>query len=144
MELNLYAGSSMERFLGRFAPHTFAILRFIAGVMFMLHGTQKLFSFPKEGPPQLPPLMLAAGWIEVVCGILIAIGLLGGWAAFLASGEMAVAYFMVHAKRGFWPTVNEGENAVLYCFLFLFIAAHGSGILSIDSLLRRGRTSSRA
>ena len=135
----------MDRYLGRFAPHLFAILRFIAGVMFMLHGTQKLFGFPKEGPPSLPPLMLAAGWIEVICGALIAVGLLGSWAAFLASGQMAVAFFKAHAGRSFWPTVNEGETAVLYCFLFLYIAAHGSGIWSIDSLLRRGRrVSSRA
>ena len=129
----------MERFLGRFTPHLFAILRFLAGVMFLLHGTQKLFSWPAPGPPSLTPLQLAGGWIELVCGALIAVGFLGSWAAFLASGEMAVAYFMFHAPKGFYPTMNDGEVAVLYCFLFLYIAAHGSGIWSVDSALWRGR-----
>jgi putative oxidoreductase len=133
----------MDRFLGRFAPHLFAILRFISGLMFALHGTQKLFNWPVEAHGPLTPLTVTAGWIEVVGGLLIAVGFLGSWAAFLASGEMAVAYFMRHASKSFWPTVNEGENAVLYCFLFLFIAAHGSGIWSIDSALRRGRATIR-
>jgi putative oxidoreductase len=133
----------MERFIGRFAPHLFAILRIVAGLMFAMHGTQKLFGWPGGGAGggrgSLPPLILAAGWIEVVCGLLIAIGLLTGWAAFLASGEMAVAYFKAHAPNGFWPLLNEGELAVLYCFLFLFIAAHGAGIWSIDGARRGSR-----
>lgn len=139
MELNLYAGSSMDRFLGRFAPHLFAILRFMAGVMLAMHGTQKLFGWPGSGRGPVPALSLAAGWIEVVCGFLMAVGLLGSWAAFLASGTMAFAYFLRHAGDSFWPIVNRGELAVVYCFLFLYFAAHGSGIWSVDNLMRRDR-----
>lgn len=132
----------MERFLGRFAPHLFAILRIIAGLMFAMHGTQKVFAWPGAGPGggggPLPPIMVAAGWIEVVAGVLIAIGFFASFAAFIASGEMAVAYFKVHAPNGFWPTMNQGELAVLYCFLFLYIAAAGAGIWSIDAARRRG------
>jgi putative oxidoreductase len=133
----------MERFLGRFAPHLFALLRIIAGLMFAMHGTQKIFAWPTAGPGGggggLPPLMLAAGWIEIIGGVLIAIGFFASFAAFICSGEMAVAYFKVHAPNGFWPTVNQGELAVLYCFLFLYIAAAGAGIWSIDALRTRGR-----
>lgn len=132
----------MERFIGRFAPHLYAILRIMAGVMFGMHGTQKLFGWPASGEGGgggggLPPLILAAGWIEVVCGVLIAVGLLASWAAFLASGEMAAAYFIGHASKSFWPILNDGELPALYCFLFLFMAAHGAGIWSVDAA-RRG------
>jgi putative oxidoreductase len=81
--------------------------------------------------------MIVGGWIELVAGILILIGLFTGVAAFISSGEMAVAYFMVHAKGGFWPIVNHGESAVLYCFAFLYMAACGSGIWSVDQLRSR-------
>jgi len=81
-------------------------------------------------------MLVAAGAIELVAGSLIAVGLFAAFAAFLASGEMAVAYFMSHAPHGFWPTVNHGELAVLYCFAFLFIAARGSGRWSLDALAR--------
>lgn len=128
----------MERFIGRFAPHAFALLRIVSGLLFATHGTQKIFGWPGDKPPiKGMPLMLAAGWIEIVTGVLIAIGLLAGWAAFLAAGEMAVAYFMKHAPNDFWPLLNQGEVAVLFCFLFLFIATHGAGIWSIDGA-RRG------
>ena len=82
------------------------------------------------------PMMLAAGIIEFAGGLLIAIGLFTAWAAFVASGQMAVAYFMVHAKGGFWPIVNRGELAVVYCFLFLYIATRGSGPYSADAAMR--------
>jgi putative oxidoreductase len=132
----------MERFIGRFAPYAFALLRIVSGLLFATHGTQKLFGWPGNKPPMdLPPLMHAAGWIELVAGVLIAIGLLAGFAAFIASGEMAVAYFMAHFPKDFWPTANQGEAAVLFCFIFLFIACHGAGVWSIDGL-RRGATSS--
>ena len=130
----------MAELIGRFSAQTFAILRIIAGLMFALHGTQKLLGYPPSpqgmsGP--LPPLMMAAGALELICGFLIAIGFFTGIAAFIASGEMAVAYFMAHAKGGFWPVQNQGELAVIYCFLWLFVAAHGAGIWSVDNVLRR-------
>lgn len=127
----------MERFLGRFAPHLYALLRIIAGLMFFLHGTQKIFGWPGGSMGQLPAIAVVAGWLEVVLGFLITIGLFGSLAAFIASGQMAFAYFLGHAKDGFWPILNKGELAVLYCFLFLYIAAAGSGIWSVDAA-RRG------
>jgi putative oxidoreductase len=102
-----------------------------------MHGMQKLFGM--FGGQRMPPTSLPGfgGLIELVAGPLIAVGLLTGWAAFIASGEMAVAYFMVHVPQGFWPIVNKGELAVVYCFLFLYIASRGSGIWSVDRSLRR-------
>ena len=131
----------MERFIGRFAPQFYALLRIVAGLMFALHGTQKLFGWPDPSQPAMrgDTVVLAAGIIEVVGGLLIAIGLLTGFAAFIASGEMAVAYWWKHAPgNSFWPTMNNGELAVLYCFLFLYIAAAGAGIWSVDAAMRRG------
>ena len=130
----------MAELIGRFSAHTFAILRIVAGLMFAMHGTMKLFGYPPmpkgmSGP--LPPLMMVAGGIELIGGVLIAIGFFTGIVAFIASGEMAAAYFMGHASHGFWPIENQGELAVLYCFVFLFIAAHGGGIWSVDNALRR-------
>ncbi len=128
----------MEKFLGKYAPYIYALLRLVAGAMFALHGSQKLFGFPADpsgGGGPLPPLMMVAGVIELVVGLMIALGLFAGFAAFLASGQMAFAYFMSHAPRDFWPLNNRGEAAVLYCFLFLYIAACGSGVLSLDALL---------
>lgn len=127
----------MDRFLGRFTPQIYALLRIITGLMFAMHGSQKLLGWPAPmqgggGGGGLPPMILAAGIIELVGGVMIALGLLTRIAAFLSSGEMAVAYFTAHAPNGFWPIVNKGELAVVYCFLFLFIAAYGAGIWSID------------
>ncbi len=129
----------MERWLGRFSPQLYAILRIIAGAMFFLHGTQKLFDWPPPSnmPHPLPAIVLAAGIIELVGGALITIGLFGSLAAFISSGEMAFAYFLGHAKDGFFPVVNHGEPAVLYCFVFLYIAAVGSGVWSLDALRRK-------
>jgi len=131
----------MAEVIGRFTAQAFALLRIIAGLMFAMHGTQKLCGWPPMPPGMsgsLPPLMKVAGGIELVGGLLIAIGLFAGIAAFISSGEMAVAYFMGHASHGpFWPLENKGELAVLYCFVFLFIAAHGAGIWSIDNAMRR-------
>ena len=105
--------------------------------MFALHGSQKLFGWPGGAFPNLPTIAIVAGWIEMVCGALIAIGFFAGWAAFIASGTMAVAYFKGHASGGFFPTVNQGELAVLYCFLFLYIATHGAGVWSVDAARKR-------
>ncbi len=125
--------------LARFSEIAYALLRLFAGVMFALHGSQKLLGFPpsERGTVSLASLPGVAGVIELVGGLMIAIGLFAGLAAFIASGEMAVAYFMAHAPRGFWPVLNEGEVAVLYCFLFLYIATRGSGRYAVDAAFRR-------
>ena len=122
----------MERILGRFAPHFYGLLRIVAGLLFACHGAQKLFGV--LGGQQVPMLsqFWFAGVIETVGGLMIAAGFFASLAAFIASGEMAVAYFQAHAPRGAWPINNGGEVAVLYCFLFLYIAARGNGLLSIQ------------
>ena len=122
----------MERMLGKFAPHLYVLLRLIAGLLFACHGAQKLFglfggvSGSLGATVPLFSLPGAAGLIEFVGGLLVACGVLTSYAAFVASGEMAFAYFMRHFPRGFWPMQNEGELAVLYCFVFLYIAANGT------------------
>jgi putative oxidoreductase len=122
------------KFLSRFEPYAYAALRIVAGFLFLCHGAQKLFG--AFGGPQMlhPPLMLVAGIIEFAGGILILLGLFTRIAAFLASGQMAVGYFMAHAGWGlhFFPIVNQGELAVAYCFLFLFIACRGAGKYGVD------------
>src|SRR4051812_6587836 len=124
--------------LGRFEPQVYAIFRIVFGLLFLMHGAQKLFNWPLAAPAGIPAFIrYGAGGIEFFGGLLILIGLFGGLAAFIASGEMAVAYFMFHAKGGLFPIVNQGELAVLYCFAFLYISAHGSGIWSVDSTRRR-------
>jgi len=127
----------MEKYLGNYAPQFYAILRIVAGFMFMMHGTQKLFGWPGDGSTvEIASMMGIAGIIELVGGIMIMIGLFGSIAAFICSGQMAVAFFMMHAPQHWNPLVNEGEKAVLYCFLFLYIAARGSGIWSVDASRR--------
>ncbi len=117
----------------RWSPLAYTLMRVIAGLLFFCHGLSKLAHFPVAPPPGAPPLVVYLGGpIELVCGALVALGLLTPWAAFIASGEMAVAYFMAHLPRGLVPLVNGGELAVLYCFVFLFIAAYGSGRWSLD------------
>ena len=123
---------------GRFTPYCYAALRIVAGLMFALHGSQKLFGIPGGGPTvRLASQLGAAGIIELGCGVLIAIGLLTRPAAFLASGLMAFAYFIGHWPRGPIPTLNQGELAVLYCFLLLYFSATGAGIWSVDGSSRR-------
>ena len=135
-----------ERFLGRYSEYIYVLLRIVSGFLFILHGTQKLLGFPASGRPAgaLNAMMTAAGVIEIVGGFLIMIGLFAGLAAFIASGEMAVAYFMVHQPMGAFPIQNNGEPAVLFCFIFLYIASRGSGILSVDSLLTGRNAPSQA
>lgn len=134
----------MERILGRFTPITFFLLRIFSGLMMACHGGQKVLGmFTDPTHPMHPPVgsfFWVGGLIELVGGFLVAFGLLGSIAAFILSGEMAVAYFIAHASGGFFPIVNKGELAVLYCFVFLFIAGHGSGILSLDQLIFRRNT----
>ena len=110
----------------------YALLRIITGFLFIWHGTQKLFNFPADFPYPLNPLMYAAGTIEMVGGALVMIGLLTRPAAFICSGTMAVAYWMVHGMNNFFPILNNGELSAFFCFAFLFIAARGAGIWSLD------------
>jgi putative oxidoreductase len=125
----------MQKVLGRFSPFFYALLRIIAGLAFAQHGAQKLFGvLGAKAAVSLTSQFGLAGIIEFVGGILIALGLFTTPVAFLASGEMAWAYFQQHAPRGFWTIQNGGEPAVLYCFIFLYIAAVGSGKLSIDAI----------
>jgi len=126
----------MERWLGRFTELFYAALRIVAGALFACHGAQKLFGV--FGEKATTPLMVAGGIIELVGGTLIAVGLITGFAAFVSSGQMAFAYFNFHAHGSFWPIQNHGELAVLYCFVFLFMAARGSGPISLDAALGRG------
>jgi putative oxidoreductase len=130
----------------RWAPFLLSALRVIAAFLFVAHGTQKLFAFPVSEPR--PPvdfgsLMGLAGVIEFVGGTLLLLGLFSRPVAFILSGEMAVAYFLRHAPRGFWPALNGGELAALYCFIFLFVAAAGPGAWSLDSLRQSRRVRSQ-
>ena len=132
----------MEKGRAPFAPYAYAIMRIVVGLLFACHGAQKVFGwFGGVGgqPVPLTSLYGVAGMIELVLGLFIAVGFLTGYAAFIASGEMAVAYFMAHYPKSFWPIENGGEPAVLFCFIFLCVAAQGSGIWSIDASSRGRR-----
>jgi len=130
----------MKSFMSQYSSHCYALLRIVAGFLFLWHGVQKLFGFPAAMPPGVPAFITyVAGPIELVGGILIMIGLFTNYAAFLASGLMAFAYWMAHGTKALLPLQNNGELAALYCFVFLFIASQGSGVWSVDSLRRGGR-----
>ncbi|MEJ2244491.1 MAG: DoxX family protein [Acidobacteriota bacterium] len=127
----------MHPWFGKYSEIFYSILRIVSGVLFAGHGAQKLFGiFGAQGTVS-DPLMIVAGIIEFFGGLLILLGFGAAYAGFIASGQMAVAYFRVHAPQGFWPIENNGELAALYCFVFLYIAFKGSGSLSIDGLIRR-------
>ena len=127
----------MDGFLGRFAPHIYALLRIVAGVLFAQHGAQKLFGVLGGQQASITSQFGLAGAIELVGGLMIAAGVLTSLVAFIASGEMAFAYFQAHAPRGLFPVQNGGELAVLYCFIFLYIAARGNGTWSLQGGKRR-------
>ena len=129
----------MDRWLGKYSEWIYAIMRIVIGFLFACHGAQKLFGVLGSQGRATGGLMTVGGIIEFGGGVLVALGLWAGYAAFLASGMMAVAYFMAHAPGGFWPILNHGELAVAYCFVFLFIASKGSGRLSLEKLLRKSR-----
>jgi len=115
-----------------------SLLRVVAGLLFVCHGGMKLLGWYGGMPAgHLTPLIMVAGAIELVGGLAILLGLFTRPVAFIASGEMAVAYFMAHFPKAFWPIENHGEEAVLYCFIFLFLAAAGPGPLSLDQAVRR-------
>lgn len=123
--------------LNRYVNVVYCIMRLVVGLLFACHGGQKILGFPPGGHGAGEGIMLLGAWIELVGGLLIAFGLITRVAALLASGEMAVAYFMFHAKGGIFPIQNHGESAVIYCFIFLFILFYGPGIWSLDSLIFR-------
>lgn len=127
----------MERWLSKNSDFLYAVMRLMVGLLFACHGVQKLFGMLGGQSQVSNPVLLAAGIIEIVGGGFVAIGLWTSYAAFIASGEMAVAYFMANAAKGFWPIQNKGELAVLYCFVFLYIASRGSGVLSIEAMTKK-------
>ena len=116
----------------------YTLVRVVAGLLFAVHGAVKVLGLPSGKPVELFSLLGLAGVIELAAGLLVAAGVVVGWAGIVASGEMAVAYFTAHAPRGFWPHANHGELAVLYCFVFLYIAFRGPGAVSVSALLARG------
>jgi putative oxidoreductase len=123
----------MAAFMGRFREEAYALLRIVVGLLFLWHGTQKLFGFPTDAPRGAPDFVIYVGGpIELAGGVLVMVGLFTRWAAFLCSGMMAVAYWSAHGSRSLFPLVNGGELAALYCFVFLLIAAQGAGRWSID------------
>jgi putative oxidoreductase len=120
------------------APKILGIFRFLAGVLFALHGAQKAFGLFGGIPPGVPPFIkYGVGGVEVLGGTLIALGLLTRPAAFFCSGLMSFAYFIGHAGNGFWPNVNGGELALLFCWFFLYLSAQGPGAFALDNLRRR-------
>ena len=129
----------MDSLIATWTPRLLSVLRIITGLLFMEHGTSKLLHFPPPGPEmpaELPPLIMVAGILELVGGALVAAGLFTRIVAFVLSGEMAIAYFFAHAKASFFPLVNHGEAAILYCFVFLYLAFAGGGEWSLDRMIR--------
>ena len=128
--------------LEAWSPRVLATVRIITALLFMEHGLMKLVAFPAAAPglpTPLPAILVAAALIEVVGGALLTVGLFTRIAAFVCSGEMAAAYFMAHAPKSFWPAVNQGDAAILFCFVFLYIAFAGAGAWSLDALLSSAR-----
>lgn len=125
-------------FMSAFENHTYAALRIVTGLLFTCHGTQKVLGFPASSF-EFPPLAAyVSGPIELIAGVLIMVGFMTHWAAFLSSGLMAAAYWLAHGLKAPLPLQNGGELAALYCFVFLFLAAKGSGIWSVDAARGNG------
>ena len=130
------ATSGLAAALEQYRPYVLSILRIMVGLLFLQHGMAKMFNFPPQGDmPRYPAPEWFAGRIELVGSTLIALGLFTRPVAFILSGEMAFAYFMDHRPRGFFPLLNGGEPAVLFCFVFLYLVFAGGGPLSLDALL---------
>jgi putative oxidoreductase len=122
------------------APRVLSVLRIVAAMLFMEHGLMKVFHFPAAqpgAPDPLPPLLIAAAWLEIIGGGLVVVGLFTRSVAFLLCGQMAVAYFLAHASKGFWPALNGGEAAILFCFVFLNLVFAGPGEWSLDAQVRK-------
>jgi len=131
----------MKSFMSIYNSQCYALMRITVGFLFLWHGAQKLFGIPSAMPGTVPPFITyVAGPIELIGGILVMIGLFTHWAAFITSGQMAVAYWTVHGTKALLPIQNMGELAVLYCFVFLFISTQGGGIWSVDALRNRRKT----
>jgi putative oxidoreductase len=118
-------------------PRMLSIVRIVVALLFLQHGLVKVIGFPAAGPASLAPLMMLAAAIETLGSLFLLVGLFTPLAAFIMSGEMAFAYFMSHAPQGFYPIVNRGEAAILFCFIFLYIACAGGGPWSLDAVWRR-------
>ena len=132
--------ANLDTLYTTWAPRLRSVLRIVTAFLFMTYGAIKLFGFPtamQGGTVQLASLYGVAGILEFFGGLLLLLGLFTRPVAFILAGEMAVAYFMQHAPKGFWPLLNKGEPAVLYCFIFLYLAAAGPGPWSLDRKLRR-------
>lgn len=123
----------MASFMRQFNGETYALMRIMTGLLFLWHGSQKLFGFPQAAPDAPAFILYGAGSIELIGGALVAVGLFTRWAAFICAGQMAVAYWMAHGTKHLFPLLNGGELAVLYCFVFLFISAYGAGRWSADA-----------
>ena len=130
--------------LNRFVDPIYCLMRLIFGLNFASHGGQLLFGMFGGMPGSDKPLLQVCGWICLVGGFLIAFGLLTRLAAFISSGTMAVAYFMVHAPHNFFPIANKGELAVFYCWVFFFMVFYGPGRWSIDALMSKGKAAAAA
>lgn len=137
-----YEPPEVDSFIYRYSDEALSLLRIVTALLFLLHGTSKILGVPQFGmeEPEIFSLIWVAGIFELIGGALLIVGLYSRPVAFLLSGEMAVAYWMAHAPRSIWPSENLGEPAILFCFIFLFIAAAGPGRWSLDVKLRGART----
>jgi putative oxidoreductase len=135
-----HSASSSTAALDRLAPYMLSILRIMVGLLFLQHGLSKYFGFPQAHDPfPVFSMVWFAALIELVGGILLAAGLFTRIAAFVMSGQMAVGYFLFHAPQSFFPILNHGDAAILYCFVFLYFVFAGPGPLSLDALVWKGR-----
>lgn len=128
--------------LEKWSPYILTALRVMTALLFIEHGLMKLVQFPAPQPgvpDPLPAILLIAAWIEVVGGGLLVVGLASRPVAFLCSGQMAVAHFMAHAPQSPWPAINQGDAAILFCFVFFYLFFAGPGALSLDAVLRQTR-----
>ena len=133
------------RFLEPYSSRLLSVLRIVSGAAFLEHGCMKLLHFPAPMMPgALPPLLTAAGVLELVGGVLLILGLFTRLTAFILSGEMAIAYFMFHLPKGVYPAMNGGDAALLFCFIFLYLAAAGGGAWSLDNAMGKGAQTAAA